>query len=49
MADPMTGKVMPIEEKIVVVDKDHHMMEMWGPGPDGKMFKSMEIHYTRKK
>jgi hypothetical protein len=49
MADPMTGKSMPIKEKVVVVDNDHHMMEMWSPGPDGKMYKSMEIHYTRKK
>lgn len=49
MFDPMTGKAAAIEEKITVVDKDHHIMEMWGPGPDGKMYKNMELHYTRKK
>ena len=42
-ADPMTGKDAPMEEKVTVTDKDHHTMEMWTPGPDGKMFKMMEI------
>jgi hypothetical protein len=49
MDDPMTGKTMPVEEKFVINDADHHTMEMWGPAPDGKMFKMMEITYTRKK
>jgi len=48
MPDPMTGKDAPVEEKITVTDKDHHMLEMWSPGPDGKMYKMMEIAYTRK-
>jgi hypothetical protein len=25
------------------------VFEMWGPDPAGKVFKMMEIHYTRKK
>jgi hypothetical protein len=49
MDDPMTGKSTPVKEKITVVDDDHHTLEMWGAGPDGKMFKMMEIAYTRKK
>ena len=49
MPDPMTGKDTPSEERLTVVDKDHHTMEMWGPAPDGKMFKMMEIAYTRHK
>jgi len=49
MPDPMTGKDAPVEEKITVTDKDHHTMEMWTPGPDGRTFKMMEITYTRKK
>ena len=48
MPDPMTGKDAPIEEKITVTDKDHHMFEMWSPGPDGNMYKMMEISYTLK-
>jgi hypothetical protein len=49
MDDPMTGKTSPVKEKVTVVDADHHTLEMWGAGPDGKMFKMMEIAYTRKK
>lgn len=49
MDDPMTGKTSPVKEKVTVVDDDHHTLEMWGAGPDGKMFKMMEISYTRKK
>ncbi len=49
MADPMTGKDSTVKEKVTIVDADHHLMEMWGPGPDGKMFKTMEIAYARKK
>jgi hypothetical protein len=49
MADAMTGKDTRVDEKVIVTDADHHTMEMWGPGPDGKMFKTMEIVYTRKK
>jgi len=49
MDDPMTGKASPVKETVTVVDDDHHTLEMWSPGPDGKMFKMMEIAYTRKK
>jgi Protein of unknown function (DUF1579) len=49
MADPMSGKVMKFTSKLTVADNDHHTMEMWGPGPDGKVYKMMEIQYTRKK
>lgn len=49
MSDPMTGKDMAVEETITIADADHHTLEMWMPGPDGKKFKSMEIVYTRKK
>jgi hypothetical protein len=48
MSDPMTGKDSTSKEKITIHDANHHTMEMWGPGPDGKDFKTMEIGYTRK-
>ena len=48
MDDYMAKKTMPFKEVIKVVDNDHHTFEMWYPGPDGKMFKMMEITYTRK-
>lgn len=49
MADPLTGKDTSVRIKLTVNDADHHSMEMWGPGPDGKDFKMMEMTYTRKK
>lgn len=48
MPDPMTGKDTPEETRITVVDHDHHTLEMWSPGPDGKMAKMMAIDYSRK-
>jgi hypothetical protein len=48
-ADPVSGKMMKLTEKMTVKDNDHHSFEMWAPGPDGKMVKMMEIEYTRKK
>jgi len=49
MDDFMTGKKCEIKQVVSVVDNDHHMFEMWGPDSAGKVFKMMEIHYTRKK
>ncbi len=49
MSDPMSGKAMKTTSQVTVADNDHHTMEMWGPGPDGKNYKMMEITYTRKK
>jgi len=48
-SDPATGKVTTTDQKITIVDNDHHSIEMWGKAPDGKNFKMMEIQYTRKK
>jgi hypothetical protein len=48
MPDPMTGKDAPVEERLTVVDHDHHNFEMWSPGPDGKMMKTMALAYSRK-
>lgn len=49
MTDPMTGKDAETKEKFRVVDANNAVFEMWTPAPDGKMFKMMEIAYTRKK
>jgi len=48
-SDPATGKVTTADQKITIVDNDHHTIEMWGKAPDGKNFRMMEIQYTRKK
>jgi Protein of unknown function (DUF1579) len=49
VSDPMSGKATPVDEKLTIADADHSTLEMFGKGPDGKMFKMMEIQYTRKK
>ena len=48
MDDPVTGKSAQIKSVVKVTDNNNHMMEMWGPGPDGKNYKMMVIEYTRK-
>jgi len=49
MDDPMTNTSANVTEKLTIIDNDHHVLEMWAPGPDGKPFKNMEIHYRRAK
>ncbi len=49
MDDFTTGKVVTIRSTLAIVSKDEVRMEMFGPGPDGKEFKMMQIVYTRKK
>ena len=46
--DPVSGKMVTFTEKVTVTDNDHHKMEMWGPAPNGKNYKMLEIEYTRK-
>jgi hypothetical protein len=46
--DPMSGK--PMTGRMTsdhMGDQEHHVM--YAMGPDGKEFKAMEFHYTRKK
>ena len=47
--DVMTKKTVKVKSMVTIVDNDHHTYEMWSPAPDGKMFKSLEVQYTRKK
>ena len=42
------GSEMTVRETFKIVDDKNHVMEMYGPGPDGKEFKMMEIKYTRQ-
>jgi hypothetical protein len=49
MDDPMSGKKMNVKEQVTIVDDDHQTFEMWMPDHAGKMFKTLEIQYTRKK
>jgi hypothetical protein len=47
--DLMTGKYVKGRSVERIIDNDHFVGEMYGPGPDGKEFKMMEISYTRVK
>jgi len=49
MVNGETLKEEPVRETFTIMDKDHQLMQMYGVGKDGKEFKSMQIHYTRKK
>ncbi len=48
MWDPMTGTKSSSKEVVTIVDNNKHVMEMFGPGMDGKEMRMMEITYTRK-
>jgi len=49
MVDPTNGKKVALRTVDTEVDDDTLLFEMWMSGPDGKMAKSMEMTYTRKK
>jgi hypothetical protein len=49
MDDVVTGKSTTTRMTSTIVTPDHHHFEMFGPGPDGKEMKQMEIHYHRRK
>lgn len=48
--DPSAGnaKEMAIRQVTKIIDDKNHVFEMYGPGPDGKEYKMMEIKMTRK-
>lgn len=43
-----TGREMDVRQVLKVVDDKTHIFEMYGPGPDGKEFKMMEMKMTKK-
>jgi len=47
--DVIMKKPSRIKSLLTILDNDHHTFEMWGPAPDGKNFKVLEVSYTRKK
>jgi len=49
-SDPMTGETNRKWRSVTRIESDDkHVGEMYGPGPDGKEFKQLEIVYTRTK
>lgn len=47
--DPMSGKYVKYRSIERVVDEDTLVMEMYGPGPNGKEFLTMKLTYKRIK
>jgi hypothetical protein len=47
MVDAETAGERDFRETFKIVDDKTQMMEMYGPGPDGKEMKFMDIKYTR--
>ena len=47
--DVIAAKPIDVKTELKILGADQHSMEMWGPDPTGKQFKTMEIRYTRKK
>jgi hypothetical protein len=46
--DPMTGKMAPVKDVTTFVDANHYKYELHMTGPDGKLYKCLEVVYTRK-
>ncbi|MCG3193024.1 MAG: hypothetical protein DIJKHBIC_02273 [Thermoanaerobaculia bacterium] len=49
MYDPATKKSSKVKGVMTAVDPDTARFEMWMPGKDGKLWKGLEMTYTRKK
>jgi hypothetical protein len=49
MQDFMTGKPVSMKARTSMPDVDHMRYEMWMTGPEGKMFKNLDIAYSRVK
>jgi hypothetical protein len=49
MVDPASGEEKDFKQVIKIIDDNTQLMEMYGPGENGKEFKTMQIKYTRAK
>ena len=45
---PVTGKASPLEMRVTIDEQGNHVTELWGTGLGTKMFKLMELNYTKK-
>ncbi len=48
VSDAIAGKEITVSQTMTIKDDNSFTLEMQGPGPDGKQFKSLEILYTRQ-
>lgn len=49
VSDPIAAKPVPVELRLSIADNGDHMSEIWGRGLGTKLFKMMELRYTRSK
>lgn len=47
VANPVTAKPTPLELHVSLDDHGNHVTELWGKGLGRKMFKMMELRYTK--
>jgi hypothetical protein len=47
--DPVTGKPSPLELRMTIDANGNHKSELWGTGTGKKLFKMLELTYTRVK
>jgi hypothetical protein len=45
--NPMNREVQKVRSVTTILDDKSHKFQWFGPGPDGKEFLTMEMHYTR--
>ena len=49
VANPLTAKPTPLELRLTIESDGSHVTEIWGKGLSAKMFKLMELRYTKVK
>ena len=49
VANPITAKSTPLELRLTIEGDSGHVTEIWGKGLGAKMFKLMELRYTKVK
>jgi len=47
--NPLTAKPTPVELRLSIAENGDHLTEIWGQGMGTKMFKMMELRYTKTK
>ena len=48
MVNPVTGRTERWREVTTLIDANHYSFEMYAPGPDGELYRNLEIQYTRR-
>jgi hypothetical protein len=49
VVNPVTSKPTPLELRLSIAENGDHVSEIWGQGLGTKMFKMMELRYTKTK